>query len=77
MIQIICLILLLKLLDIGDDMAKRTTIKKLQKDMCYCLKADEDIPLSKCLGVECHRFKSCMIKSNNDIDKDMKKIRNL
>lgn len=54
-------------------MAKRTTIKKLQKDMCYCLKAEEDIPLSKCLSAECHRFKSCMAKTNNDIDKDMKK----
>lgn len=73
MIQIICLIPLLKLLDIGDDMAKRTTIKKLQKDICYCLKAEEDIPLSKCLSAECHRFKSCMIKTNNDINKDMKK----
>lgn len=54
-------------------MAKRTTVKKLQRNICYCLRLDEDISLKRCLGAECHRFKSCMAKTNNDINKDMHK----
>lgn len=51
-------------------MAKKTTIKKLQKNKCYCLKQDKDISLIEC-NVDCHRFKSCMKKTNNEIDKQM------
>ena len=53
-------------------MTKRTTVKKLQKNICYCLRLDKDISLKRCLGAECHRFKSCMNKTNSDINKDMK-----
>lgn len=52
-------------------MAKKTTIKKLQKNKCYCLKRDKDISLKKCDMADCHRFKSCIRKTNNEIDKQM------
>ncbi len=54
-------------------MAKRTTLKKLFYDQCYCMKKNEDIPLSFCTLFDCNRWKKCMKKTNNDIDKDLKK----
>lgn len=52
-------------------MAKKTTIKKLQKNKCYCLKRDKDISLDECEISDCHRWKACMKKSNNEISKQM------
>lgn len=72
-ILISTLLHLLTTLKYGDNMAKRTTIKKLQKNMCYCLKREEDISLDLCQIGDCHRFKSCLNKTNNDIDKEMEK----
>lgn len=50
-----------------------TTIKKLQKNKCYCLKQNKDISLKKCDLVSCNRWKKCMTKTNNDINKDLKR----
>ena len=52
-------------------MVKKTTLKKLQKNKCYCLRRDEDISLKECDINECHRWKACMKKTNNEIDKQM------
>ena len=52
-------------------MAKKTTINKLKKDICYCLKRDDDISLKECDISDCHRWKSCMKKTNNEINKQM------
>lgn len=48
-----------------------TTIKKLQKNKCYCLLKQKDINLKKCKLFECSRWKKCKTKTNNDIDKDL------
>lgn len=52
-------------------MAKKTTLKKLQNNKCYCLRREEDISLKDCTMADCHRFKSCMNKTNNEINKQM------
>lgn len=54
-------------------MSKKTTLKKLINNKCYCLKGDKDISLKKCTLFDCGRWKKCMKKTNNDIDKDLKK----
>ena len=54
-------------------MAKKTTLKKLIKDKCYCYKKDKDISLNKCVLFECSRWKKCMKKTNKDIENDLKK----
>lgn len=54
------------------DMAG-TTIDKLKKNMCYCLNKEKDIVLIDCNLFRCHRWKKCMQKTNNDINKDLKK----
>ena len=50
-----------------------TTLKKLQKNKCYCSKKDKDIYIEDCDGFECGRWKKCMKKTNNDINKDLKR----
>lgn len=52
---------------------KKTTLKKLKKNKCYCMKKEEDINLKECSLFECHRWKSCMKKTNKEIDKDIQK----
>ena len=52
---------------------KKTTLKKLFYNQCYCIKKDEDIPLKLCTLFDCGRWKKCMKKTNNDIDKDSKR----
>ena len=54
-------------------MVKGTTLKKLARDKCYCSRKDGDISLKKCDLFECGRWKKCMNKTNNDIDKDLKR----
>lgn len=54
-------------------MAKRTTLKKLFYNQCYCLKKNEDIPLKTCTLFDCSRWKKCMKKTNADVDKDLKR----
>lgn len=54
-------------------MSKKTTLKKLIKDKCYCMKVDKDISLQKCNLFSCNRWKKCMQKTNNDINKDLKR----
>lgn len=54
-------------------MVKRTTLKKLMHDKCYCAKQDKDISLKNCTLFNCSRWKKCMKKTNNDIQKDLKK----
>ena len=49
----------------------KTTLNKLKKNRCYCIKRDKDIPLSKCDIPNCIRFKSCLKKTNRDIDGEM------
>lgn len=49
----------------------KTTLNKLKKNRCYCIKRDKDIPLSKCDIPECIRFKSCLKKTNREIDGEM------
>lgn len=53
--------------------AKKTTLKKLMKNKCYCTRKDEDISLKDCKLFDCGRWKKCMKKANNDIDKDLKR----
>ena len=43
------------------------------KNKCYCTRKDEDISLKDCKLFDCGRWKKCMKKSNNDIDKDLKR----
>ena len=50
-----------------------TTLKKLAKNKCYCIKNKKDIKLADCLLFECNRWKKCMQKTNKDINKDLKK----
>ena len=50
-----------------------TTINKLKKNKCYCSLKKKDISLKKCNGFQCSRWKKCMVKTNKDIDKDLKK----
>lgn len=50
-----------------------TTIKKLQKNKCYCLAKKKDISIKKCKLFQCHRWKKCMQKTNSDINRDLKK----
>ena len=54
-------------------MTKRTTLKKLFYNQCYCMKKDEDIPLKICTLFNCNRWKKCMQKTNADINKDLKR----
>lgn len=54
-------------------MAKKTTLKKLMRDKCYCTKKNEDISLKQCVLFDCGRWKKCMKKTNNDIDKDLQR----
>lgn len=50
-----------------------TTIKKLQKNKCYCAKQKKDIDLIECVGFDCGRWKKCMTSTNKHIDNDLKK----
>lgn len=50
-----------------------TTLKKLMKNKCYCRVKQKDINLSECKLFNCNSWKKCMKKTNNDINKDMKK----
>jgi hypothetical protein len=52
---------------------KKTTLNKLIKDKCYCMKQDKDILLKECNLFNCKRWKKCMQKSNADINKDLKR----
>ena len=54
-------------------MSKKTTLKKLFYNQCYCMKKDEDIPLKLCTLFDCSRWKKCMQKTNADINKDLKR----
>ena len=49
-----------------------TTLEKLQKDKCFCMKASKDIPIQDCILFDCNRWKKCMTKTNNDIKKEGK-----
>ena len=49
-----------------------TTLKKLKKNKCYCIKIDKDIKIEDCNGFDCGRWKKCMKKNNNDINKELK-----
>ena len=35
-------------------MVKKTTLKKLQNNKCYCLRREEDISLKDCTMADCH-----------------------
>ena len=50
-----------------------TTLKKLANNKCYCILKTQDIALKKCQLFDCGRWKKCMKKTNNDIEKDMQK----
>lgn len=50
-----------------------TTLKKLTKNKCYCVKKGKDINLKDCILFDCSRWKKCKGKTNADIEKDMKK----
>lgn len=50
-----------------------TTLKKLSKDKCYCTKKQKDISLKDCELFDCSRWKKCMTKTNNDINKELKR----
>lgn len=52
-------------------MTNKTTIDKLKHNKCYCSIKGGDITLKQCKGFECSRWKSCMTKTNKDIEKDM------
>ena len=52
---------------------KKTTLKKLANNKCYCLKKDKDINLKKCSLFDCNRWKKCMQKTNREIDKEVQK----
>ena len=52
---------------------KKTTLNKLKKNKCYCLKKQEDILLSDCTAFQCNRWKKCMTKTNNDINKESRR----
>ena len=51
----------------------KTTLKKLIKDKCYCIKKEKDIDLKDCVLFNCNRWKKCKSKTNADIDKEIKK----
>ena len=50
-----------------------TTLKKLANNKCYCILKTQDVSLKKCRLFDCNRWKNCMKKTNNDIEKDMQK----
>ena len=50
-----------------------TTLKKLLKNKCYCIKKGEDIKLEQCSLFDCSRWKKCMQQTNKEINKDLKK----
>jgi len=54
-------------------MVKKNTLEKLKNNICFCLKRDKDIPIIECEAGDCKRFKSCMQKSNRELDKEMSK----
>lgn len=51
----------------------KTTLKKLSNNKCYCIKQQKDIFLKDCSLFDCGRWKKCMTKTNNDINKDLKR----
>jgi hypothetical protein len=53
---------------------KKTTIKKLIKNKCYCKKRDKDISLMKC-DWDCRYFDSCRKRTASQVDKDLQKQR--
>lgn len=53
-------------------MTNKTTMDKLAHNKCYCGIKGGDIMLEECKGFQCSRWKSCMTKTNKDIEKDMK-----
>lgn len=56
-------------------MSKGTTINKLKNNKCYCMKSSEDITLKDCILFQCRSWKKCMKKTNNDVDKSLKRYR--
>ncbi len=48
-------------------------IDLLKKNKCLCLKSDEPITLKKCKLFQCKQWKKCMTKTNNKINKELKK----
>ena len=50
-----------------------TTLKKLRKNRSYGVVKPKDLLLKECKLFNCSRWKSCKIKTNKDIAKDMKK----
>lgn len=54
----------------------KTSIKKIKQNKCYCLIKKQDILLKDCHLFECSRWKKCMTKTNNDINKDLKGRKN-
>lgn len=57
----------------GGDIMKKTTIKKLINNKCYCIRQDKDIKITECTLFNCGRWKKCMKKTNNDVDKELGK----
>lgn len=49
-----------------------TTLKKMKNNKCYCIKKDKDIKIKDCDCFECSRWKKCMQKTNNDINKELR-----
>lgn len=54
-------------------MASGTTVSNLKNNKCYCLKRDKIITLLQCENINCKRMDSCRRKTNNDINKELKK----
>ena len=50
-----------------------TTLKKLKQNECYCTKKDKYIKIEDCDSFDCGRWKKCMKKTNNDINKELKR----
>ena len=44
----------------------------LKQDKCYCYKRKEIINLKDCEIFECRNSKSCLTKTNNKYEKEMK-----
>ena len=42
------------------------TVKKLNQNICFCLKKGMDIKIADC-DVDCRKFNACSKKLNNDL----------
>lgn len=52
-----------------------TTLKQLQQNKCTCIKKNnQTIPLQQCKLFQCKNWKKCMKKTNNQINKELKKL---